>query len=53
MVYAIGLDYGTNSVRCLIVDVDGGNEVGTAVYEYKTGEAGIILELADHLASIP
>jgi len=48
MAYAIGLDYGTNSVRCLIVDVGNGNEVGTAVYEYETGEAGIILDPADH-----
>jgi L-ribulokinase len=48
MPYTIGLDYGTNSVRCLIVDVTNGNELGTAVYEYETGEAGIILDPADH-----
>jgi len=48
MVYTIGLDYGTNSVRCLIVDVNNGNELGTAVYEYETGEAGIILDPSDH-----
>jgi len=48
MPYTIGLDYGTNSVRCLIVDVTSGNELGTAVYEYETGEAGIILDSADH-----
>jgi L-ribulokinase len=48
MAYTIGLDYGTNSVRCLIVDVTNGNELGTAVYEYETGEAGIILDTADH-----
>jgi L-ribulokinase len=48
MAYTIGLDYGTNSVRCLIVDVTNGNELGTAVYEYETGEAGIILDSADH-----
>jgi L-ribulokinase len=48
MPYTIGLDYGTNSVRCLIVDVTNGNELGTAVYEYETGEAGIILDSADH-----
>ena len=48
MAYAIGLDYGTNSVRCLIVDVADGNEVGSNVYEYKTGEAGIILDSSDH-----
>jgi L-ribulokinase len=48
MAYAIGLDYGTNSVRCLIVDVTNGDEVGSNVYEYETGEAGIILDPADH-----
>ncbi len=48
MAYVIGLDYGTNSVRTLIVDVTNGNELGTAVYEYETGEAGIILDSADH-----
>jgi L-ribulokinase len=48
MAYSIGLDYGTNSVRCLIVDVTNGGELGTAVYEYETGQAGIILDPADH-----
>jgi len=48
MAYTIGLDYGTNSVRCLIVDVTNGNEPGTAVCEYESGEAGIILDSADH-----
>lgn len=48
MAYAIGLDYGTNSVRCLIVDVTNGDEVGSNVYEYETGEAGIVIDPADH-----
>ena len=48
MAYTIGLDYGTNSVRCLIVDVTNGEELGTAVWEYETGDAGIILDPADH-----
>jgi L-ribulokinase len=48
MAYTIGLDYGTNSVRALLVDVANGDELGTAVYEYETGEAGIILDSADH-----
>ena len=48
MKYTIGLDFGTNSVRCLIVNVANGGEPGTAVYEYPTGEAGIILDAADH-----
>ncbi len=44
----IGLDYGTNSVRCVIVDTADGRELGTCVYEYPTGETGIILDPADH-----
>jgi len=44
----IGLDYGTNSVRCLIVDTATGEELGTSVYDYPTGEAGIILDASDH-----
>jgi L-ribulokinase len=48
MAYTIGLDYGTNSVRCLIVDVSDGAELSSAVYEYKSGEAGIILDASDH-----
>jgi L-ribulokinase len=45
--YALGLDYGTNSVRALIVDVRNGREVGTAIHGYETGEAGIVLDPAD------
>ena len=48
MKYAIGLDYGTNSVRCVIVATADGREVGTCVYEYPTGEAGILLDASDH-----
>ncbi|MGD8786181.1 MAG: ribulokinase [Phycisphaerales bacterium] len=48
MAYTIGLDFGTNSVRSLLVDVTNGNELGTFIYEYETGEAGIILDPADH-----
>jgi L-ribulokinase len=48
MAYTIGLDFGTNSVRSLLVDVANGNELGTSVYEYETGEAGIILDPSDH-----
>ena len=48
MAYAIGLDYGTNSVRSLLVDVSNGKELGTFVHEYETGQAGIILDPSDH-----
>ena len=42
--FTLGIDYGTNSVRALIVDVDSGQEVATAVHPYQRGEAGIILD---------
>ena len=48
MSYTIGLDYGTNSCRCVIVNAANGEEVGTAIYEYETGEHGIILDKRDH-----
>ncbi len=48
MPYVIGLDYGTNSVRCLIVDTANGKEIGTSVWGYATGQAGIILDRTDH-----
>ena len=48
MPYTIGLDYGTNSVRCVIVDIANGAEIGTAVYNYPTGQAGIIIDKNNH-----
>jgi len=48
MPYTIGLDFGTNSVRCLIVETSSGEEIATAVDEYQTGEQGIILDSSDH-----
>ncbi len=45
--YSIGLDFGTNSVRALVVDTADGREVGTSVIAYKSGKAGIILDPAD------
>jgi L-ribulokinase len=35
--YALGLDYGTESVRALIVDCDGGGEAAVAVKAYEHG----------------
>src|SRR6516164_1332663 len=48
--YTIGLDYGTNSVRALIVDTANGREVGTAVWNYEHGRAGVILSRDPNLA---
>ncbi|HEV2454086.1 MAG TPA: ribulokinase [Verrucomicrobiae bacterium] len=48
--YAIGLDYGTNSVRALIVNTANGAEAGTAVWNYEHGTAGVILSRDPNLA---
>ena len=45
--YAIGLDYGTNSCRALIVDLETGREPATQVFVYPSGEAGILLDPRD------
>jgi L-ribulokinase len=46
-VLTLGLDFGTNSVRALLVDVANGGELATAVHAYETGEEGIIFDPAD------
>jgi len=49
--FSIGLDYGTNSVRVLIVNVANGDEVATSVHGYESGDEGIITDPKDpHLA---
>ena len=45
--FAIGVDYGTNSVRALVVDVADGSEVATSVFNYPDGEDGILLDPRD------
>jgi L-ribulokinase len=45
--FAIGVDYGTNSVRALIVDLNDGNELATHVYNYPSGDAGVLLDKKD------
>ncbi|MGD0140574.1 MAG: ribulokinase [Tepidisphaeraceae bacterium] len=45
--YAIGLDFGTNSMRVLIVDARDGREVASVVADYAGGEAGVVLDSGD------
>jgi L-ribulokinase len=49
--FTIGVDYGTSSVRALVVDTADGRELGTAVFDYPSGEQGVLLDPRDpHLA---
>lgn len=48
--YTLGLDYGTNSVRALVVDAADGREVGAAVWNYEHGTAGVVLSRDPNLA---
>lgn len=41
MKYVIGLDYGTDSVRALIVNTESGEEVSTAVHYYSRWKKGL------------
>lgn len=45
--FAIGVDYGTNSVRALVVDVADGAEIAACVANYPSGEQGILLSPKD------
>jgi L-ribulokinase len=45
--YSIGLDYGTNSCRSLIVDLADGREVASHVFAYPSGQSGVIIDAAD------
>ena len=48
--YTIGLDYGTNSVRALIVNVANGAEIAAAVWTYSHGTQGVVLARDPNLA---
>jgi len=49
MPFTIGIDYGTNSVRALVVDTTNGNELGSCIFEYPSGKNGILLDPTDHM----
>lgn len=51
MPYTIGVDYGTNSVRAVVVDCANGQAVGTSVFAYPSGDQGVLLHPKEpHLA---
>ena len=49
--YSIGLDFGTNSVRAVVVETADGKELGSAIFNYPHGDMGVIIDLRDpHMA---
>lgn len=49
--FTIGVDFGTSSVRALVVDCADGGELGSAVFDYPSGEHGVLVDPRDpHLA---
>jgi len=42
MKYTIGLDYGTNSVRAILVEIGSGRELSGEVWQYAHGNSGVI-----------
>jgi len=46
--YTLGLDYGTSSVRAIIVDVSDGHTVGEGVFAYRNGVDGVIVDRDNH-----
>lgn len=46
--FTIGLDYGSNSVRGIAVDASTGNELASFVFNYPSGEKGILLDKKNH-----
>lgn len=45
--YVIGLDFGTNSCRSLIVDTADGRELASNVFPYPSGRDGVIVDASD------
>src|SRR5688572_18451044 len=49
--FTIGIDYGTNSVRAVVVDCADGGVRGTGIFDYPSGDKGVLLHPRDpHLA---
>lgn len=48
MSYTLGIDYGTNSVRAIVVRCSDGAELGTNVFDYPSGHQGVLLDSGDH-----
>jgi L-ribulokinase len=45
--YVVGLDFGTNSCRSLLVEVGTGRELGSQVFPYSSGIDGVLLDASE------
>ncbi len=43
-IYGLGVDFGTNSVRALILNLLNGKEIASSVSNYQSGDKGILLD---------
>ena len=51
MSYAVGIDFGTNSCRAIVVSCADGAAIGTGVSDYHSGDHGVLTHPSDpHLA---
>jgi L-ribulokinase len=47
MAFTLGIDFGTNSVRAVVVDCSNGREIGSQVIDYPSGKRGVLLDPRD------
>ena len=45
---SLGIDFGTNSVRAVIVDCSNGAELRSSVVDYPSGHQGVLLDRNNH-----
>ncbi|EDM29148.1 ribulokinase [Lentisphaera araneosa HTCC2155] len=45
--YAIGLDYGTNSCRSVLMEINSSDELFSEIYNYPSGSQGVLISDAD------
>jgi L-ribulokinase len=45
--YSLGLDFGTNSCRSLLVDIADGREIGSSIFHYPSGDMGVLSDPRD------
>ena len=49
--FTLGYDYGTNSVRAVVVNTSSGSVIGEGIYDYQSGEKGILIDEDDPLVA--